>query len=87
MDDTATMAAISCATQLTGGAGDSPPARRVVRCVSRQGPRSVDGTDRGKHRVVEHSSPLQFDDIAMIREECRRGFELAATTFDGRCQS
>jgi ketosteroid isomerase-like protein len=25
----------------------------------------------------EHSSPLQFDDIALIREECRRGFERA----------
>jgi len=29
----------------------------------------------------EHSSPLQFDDIALIREECRRGFELAGADF------
>ena len=29
----------------------------------------------------EHSSPLQFDDIAQIREECRRGFELAGYEF------
>jgi len=29
----------------------------------------------------EHSSPLQFDDIALIREECRRGFELAGDDF------
>lgn len=29
----------------------------------------------------EHSSPLQFDDIALIREECRRGFELAGEDF------
>lgn len=25
----------------------------------------------------EHSSPLQFDDVALIREECRRGLERA----------
>jgi ketosteroid isomerase-like protein len=29
----------------------------------------------------EHSSPLQFDDIALIREECRRGFERAGDDF------
>lgn len=29
----------------------------------------------------EHSSPLQFDDIDQIREECRRGFERAAEDF------
>ena len=29
----------------------------------------------------EHSSPLQFDDIAQIREECRRGFESAGDDF------
>lgn len=29
----------------------------------------------------EHSSPLQYDDIDQIREECRRGFERAADDF------
>ena len=29
----------------------------------------------------EHSIPLQFDDIAQIREECQRGFELAGDDF------
>ena len=29
----------------------------------------------------EHSSPLQFVDIAQIREECRRGFERAGDDF------
>lgn len=29
----------------------------------------------------EHSSPLQFDDVALIREECRRGFERAGDDF------
>ena len=35
----------------------------------------------------KHSSPLQFDDIALIREECRRASNALAMTFDGRCQS
>lgn len=29
----------------------------------------------------EHASPLQYDDIDLIREECRRGFERAADEF------
>lgn len=29
----------------------------------------------------EHSSPLQYDDIEQIRQECRRGFERAADDF------
>lgn len=29
----------------------------------------------------EHSSPLQYDDIALIQEECRRGFESAGDDF------
>lgn len=29
----------------------------------------------------EHSSPLQYDDVDQIREECRRGFERAGDDF------
>ncbi len=82
MDDTATAAS----AQLRDG---HLQAERAIRSLRDEwfGASAAKDLDRSMAPIAtsivsyEHSSPLQFDDIALIREECRRGFERAGDDF------